>query len=268
MRGLGPIRSHRTGSRLLAHTASLLGVLVGARVIADWCSGSHHGFVPTPSSPTSRRQALFLASSVASSGILLEAPVRAAPPVITFEISVERSPDTSLGVSLDNKDEQKGLLIQSIDGGIIQKWNDENPTKAVQKGDRIVEANKKIDRTQILREVRTGKETLNLVIQRQESKPPDALQITGREGLHSNINGRWSIEFKKLNGKRVYKKDGVQGLYLMFNDCGEFQLDTKVQGGCDGFAVKTKDGWKIDGELDPNVKLQEFVPEKEAIMFT
>jgi len=33
------------------------------------------------------------------------------------------------------------LLIDSITGGLMQKWNDENPDKAVRPGDRIVEVN-------------------------------------------------------------------------------------------------------------------------------
>mmetsp|Transcript_69437 Transcript_69437/g.175034 ORF Transcript_69437/g.175034 Transcript_69437/m.175034 type:complete len:205 (-) Transcript_69437:194-808(-) len=99
---------------------------------------------------------------------------------------------------------------------------------------------------------------------------PDALSVTGRVGTRDDINGRWSMAFgKKLNGRAVYKKDGGsdsgQPYYLMVNNCNQFQMDTQVKGECDGFAVKGDDGWKIDGKVDPEVKLKPYeIPKDDA----
>lgn len=96
-------------------------------------------------------------------------------------------------------------------------------------------------------------------------KSPEALQVTGRAGPHADVNGRWSIMFgKKLNDRVVYKKDG--GLYyLMVNNCGQFQMSEKVTGDCNGFAIKTEGGWKVDGQADPAMKMKPWEESKEDI---
>mmetsp|Transcript_103743 Transcript_103743/g.206219 ORF Transcript_103743/g.206219 Transcript_103743/m.206219 type:complete len:193 (-) Transcript_103743:166-744(-) len=92
--------------------------------------------------------------------------------------------------------------------------------------------------------------------------PPDALMVTGYEGAREDVNGRWSILFGKfLNGKAVYKKDGANKAYLVLNDCGKFQMGGAASGQCDaGFAVKSEDGWAVDGKGAPEMKMKPYVP--------
>uniref|UniRef100_A0A7S3T5Z0 Uncharacterized protein n=1 Tax=Strombidinopsis acuminata TaxID=141414 RepID=A0A7S3T5Z0_9SPIT len=86
---------------------------------------------------------------------------------------------------------------------------------------------------------------------------PENLGVTGRTGKYQErINGRWTIVFgKKLNDKAVYKKDG-QSLYLMFNDCGQFQMAETAKGSCDGFGISNKGTWEFDGAPDAAVKVK------------
>ena len=79
------------------------------------------------------------------------------------------------------------------------------------------------------------------------------------------INGRWTIVFgKMLNDKAVYKKDG-QSLYLMFNDCGQFQMSTSNKGTCDGFGVNDKGTWKFDGQPDAAVKVKPVKADEQVL---
>jgi len=70
---------------------------------------------------------------------------------------------------------------------------------------------------------------------------------------------------KELNQRAVYKKDG-EDLYLMVNDCGEFQIDKKVAGECTGFArQKGKGKWDIDGAtVEGKVKVRPVVVLKKG----
>lgn len=91
--------------------------------------------------------------------------------------------------------------------------------------------------------------------EKKKERPAENLFLAGRTGSNTQVNGRWSIVFgKKLNDKVVYKKDG-ETLYLMNNDCGEFQIDRVVKGSCDGLAVKRKGVWVFEGKEDPAVKV-------------
>ncbi|CAE6914800.1 CKMT2 [Symbiodinium natans] len=54
----------------------------------------------------------------------------------------------------------------------------------------------------------------------------------------------------------VYKKDGEQ-LFLMSNDCGEFQIDTVAKASCDGsIGIKKESGWLINGKSAPDFKVR------------
>jgi len=88
------------------------------------------------------------------------------------------------------------------------------------------------------------------------AKITEAVEVTGREGSRKRINGRWGIVFgKKINGKDVYKRGG-ENLYLLFNDCGQFQMSEEAVGTCNGFGVNNKGVWSIDGQEDKLVKVK------------
>eukprot|EP00443_Scrippsiella_acuminata_P024188 CAMPEP_0115248296 /NCGR_PEP_ID=MMETSP0270-20121206/41998_1 /TAXON_ID=71861 /ORGANISM="Scrippsiella trochoidea, Strain CCMP3099" /LENGTH=227 /DNA_ID=CAMNT_0002663595 /DNA_START=9 /DNA_END=692 /DNA_ORIENTATION=+ len=88
------------------------------------------------------------------------------------------------------------------------------------------------------------------------AKAPDALLVTGREGSRKSLNGRWGIVFgKKVNGRDVYKRDG-ESFYLLYNDCGQFQMATEASGACNGFGLNNKGVWTIDGQEDKLVKVK------------
>jgi len=98
--------------------------------------------------------------------------------------------------------------------------------------------------------------------------PPKNFDISGFEGKRANVNGRWNVadgSIKELNQRAVYKKDG-EDLYLMVNDCGEFQIDKKVMGECTGFArQKGKGKWDIDGAVvEGKVKVKPVVVLKKG----
>lgn len=90
----------------------------------------------------------------------------------------------------------------------------------------------------------------------KKERPPEALIAEGYPAKAIPLNGRWSIVFgKKLNGKPVYKKDGEK-LFLMSNECGQFQIDPVAKSSCDGFGVKKESGWVIDGKPAPEFKVR------------
>jgi len=70
--------------------------------------------------------------------------------------------------------------------------------------------------------------------------------ILGKRG--PLLNGIWTIvQGKRINDRAVYKKDG-QDAYLLYNDCGSFQLAAVPSGSCDGFATETEGKWTVDGQ--------------------
>jgi len=88
------------------------------------------------------------------------------------------------------------------------------------------------------------------------SGPPEKLEVSGVSGTRFLVNGAWSIvEGKKINGRAVYKKEGSE-YYLMFNDCGAFQIATTPTGTCDGFAQESKGKWVVDGKETGAVKIK------------
>ncbi|CAK0885431.1 unnamed protein product [Prorocentrum cordatum] len=104
-----------------------------------------------------------------------------------------------------------------------------------------------------------------------ESPPQSLDDISGFEGKRTDVNGRWSCisapygGSKDLNQRAVYKKDS-QELYLMVNDCGQFQINSKVTGECTGFARQEGKGkWLIDGAtVDGKVKVKPAVTLKKG----
>lgn len=76
---------------------------------------------------------------------------------------------------------------------------------------------------------------------------PKAVDVSGLAGKRADLNGRWSqVAGQDVNSRAAYKKDG-QTSYLVFNDCGSFQLSPKASGKCDGFASEVKGKWTVDG---------------------
>jgi len=78
---------------------------------------------------------------------------------------------------------------------------------------------------------------------------PSKVEVSGIGGPPGKkLNGVWDIvEGKRINERAVYKK-GDQDLYLMYNDCEQFQISTKLSGECNGFAIENKGSWTINGE--------------------
>lgn len=58
----------------------------------------------------------------------------------------------------------------------------------------------------------------------------------------------------------MYKRAG-EDIYLTFNNCGEYQMSSDYTGECNGFGVKTQEGWKIDGQLMPSMKQKPYKDE-------
>lgn len=94
----------------------------------------------------------------------------------------------------------------------------------------------------------------------KKDKPPTNLIIEGYKGNEEEtpINGRWEATFgKKVNGGMVYKRD-AQNLYLLNNDCGQFQitLDRKKSTCDSGLAVKKETGWVVGSTEQPEMKVR------------
>mmetsp|Transcript_121951 Transcript_121951/g.316739 ORF Transcript_121951/g.316739 Transcript_121951/m.316739 type:complete len:254 (+) Transcript_121951:81-842(+) len=62
------------------------------------------------------------------------------PRFIFFEIELDKSRGSTLGVNVDRKD-GKVLYVDAITKGLISEWNSLNPHKQVVRGDAIVEVN-------------------------------------------------------------------------------------------------------------------------------
>eukprot|EP00933_Yihiella_yeosuensis_P030742 TRINITY_DN24331_c0_g1_i2.p1 TRINITY_DN24331_c0_g1~~TRINITY_DN24331_c0_g1_i2.p1 ORF type:complete len:239 (-),score=57.97 TRINITY_DN24331_c0_g1_i2:65-781(-) len=96
---------------------------------------------------------------------------------------------------------------------------------------------------------------------KKKERPPDNLLVTGVPGTPSelkNANGRWTIVLgKKISGQPVYQRDG-QSLYLLTNECEEFQISTAKpkDAACNGIATKKKGAsWTVNGKEVPDLKV-------------
>mmetsp|Transcript_120125 Transcript_120125/g.339952 ORF Transcript_120125/g.339952 Transcript_120125/m.339952 type:complete len:189 (-) Transcript_120125:132-698(-) len=69
------------------------------------------------------------------------APASAAANDNEFEITLDKTTGTKLGIDVDHQDGAT-LLIEGITGGLVEAWNNEAPAATkVQLGDRVVEVN-------------------------------------------------------------------------------------------------------------------------------
>mmetsp|Transcript_139859 Transcript_139859/g.389759 ORF Transcript_139859/g.389759 Transcript_139859/m.389759 type:complete len:143 (-) Transcript_139859:249-677(-) len=57
-----------------------------------------------------------------------------------YAITLDKSQGLRLGIDVDHQD-GVSLLIETINGGLVEAWNKANPEVAVRQGDRIVEVN-------------------------------------------------------------------------------------------------------------------------------
>lgn len=95
------------------------------------------------------------------------------------------------------------------------------------------------------------------------AEAPAKLEVTGMPLSRNKANGFWSITSQQVNSRAVYKKEGAE-LYLMFNDCGGFQMSEKISGTCDGFAQEADRKWTVDGTEVLLIKIRPVSPEKKA----
>jgi len=86
---------------------------------------------------------------------------------------------------------------------------------------------------------------------------PEYIIISGMPAPHGNADGYWKAYGQQMNQKTTYKSMG-EDLYLMVNNCGEFQISEKVTGVCNGFARQQGKGvWLVDGKkLEGQVKFK------------
>jgi hypothetical protein len=80
-----------------------------------------------------------------------------------FEITVDRSTGRSIGISVIRAGEV--LEIETVNGGLIQEWNEKNPDKQVKAGDHIKQANGISGAVGIFGELQRDKSSLQLKIQ-------------------------------------------------------------------------------------------------------
>mmetsp|Transcript_108432 Transcript_108432/g.192052 ORF Transcript_108432/g.192052 Transcript_108432/m.192052 type:complete len:129 (-) Transcript_108432:20-406(-) len=66
--------------------------------------------------------------------------VAAAIKKIEYTIILDKSAGTKLGMDVDMQD-GGSLVVESVKGGLAEKWNDENPGMTVKPKDHIVEVN-------------------------------------------------------------------------------------------------------------------------------
>mmetsp|Transcript_97115 Transcript_97115/g.202858 ORF Transcript_97115/g.202858 Transcript_97115/m.202858 type:complete len:139 (+) Transcript_97115:89-505(+) len=90
------------------------------------------------------------------SGIADKIPTAAAGREKEIVITLQKRAEDRLGVDVDHQD-GVSLLIDEITEGLVKSWNDANPDKKVEKGDRIVEVNG--NRGEVLRLVEECKKT-------------------------------------------------------------------------------------------------------------
>lgn len=64
----------------------------------------------------------------------------AALPSVEFDISLDKTEGTKLGIDVDRQD-GKTMLITSINDGLVQGWNEANSDQQVRPGDRVVAVN-------------------------------------------------------------------------------------------------------------------------------
>mmetsp|Transcript_43932 Transcript_43932/g.125745 ORF Transcript_43932/g.125745 Transcript_43932/m.125745 type:complete len:230 (+) Transcript_43932:92-781(+) len=97
-------------------------------------------------------------------------------------------------------------------------------------------------------------------IEPAEAKEPEGVIVSGN-GPRKEVFGKWTLVLgTKRNGKAVYKRDGADSLYLVYNDCDQFQMSMSKDGTCDGFGKNVKGVWEFDGQPAPDVKVKPITP--------
>mmetsp|Transcript_18682 Transcript_18682/g.43412 ORF Transcript_18682/g.43412 Transcript_18682/m.43412 type:complete len:267 (-) Transcript_18682:104-904(-) len=90
------------------------------------------------------------------------------------------------------------------------------------------------------------------------------IEVFGLPNDYFKANGIYSqIEGKSLNGRGVFKRDGAE-FYLFLNECGEFTVDSKLEG-CKGFAKEAGGKWYIDGEESKKFKVKPVESKAEKV---
>merc|ERR1712203_1331739 len=58
--------------------------------------------------------------------------------VKTFKVELMRPHGTILGINVDQQTEGQALPVSGIMEGVVMKWNNDNPSHAIQPGDKII----------------------------------------------------------------------------------------------------------------------------------
>merc|ERR1712187_689822 len=82
-----------------------------------------------------------------------------------FAIILDRTEGMRLGVDVDHQDGMT-LLIECINGGLVEAWNDAHPHRKVKPGDRIVEVNDIRDDLLLLLDECKKNQVLRLMLRR------------------------------------------------------------------------------------------------------
>jgi hypothetical protein len=88
---------------------------------------------------------------------------------LTFEVELVKGQDgpQRLGVDVLHDVGTRGLLVRRINGGLVQAWNDTNPSQSVHVGDRIIEVDGNCGSGEVLiQHVRDAGSPLKLVLAR------------------------------------------------------------------------------------------------------
>jgi len=101
----------------------------------------------------------------ASSAMQALAASPQAPYEFTINIDRSKSQDTPLGAAVDGSD-NKTLVIEEVRAGLLQEWNNNNPTQVVEPGDRIVAVNGQRGHSRVLAEALIAPRLLVLTIYR------------------------------------------------------------------------------------------------------
>merc|ERR1719210_2886937 len=87
-----------------------------------------------------------------------------------FAITLDKSEGTRLGIDVDHQD-GTSLLIENINGGLVEAWNDAHPDQKVKQGDRIIEVNSiRDDVLQLVDECKKN-QVLCLKLRREQLRP-------------------------------------------------------------------------------------------------
>eukprot|EP00929_Paragymnodinium_shiwhaense_P001117 TRINITY_DN101339_c0_g1_i1.p1 TRINITY_DN101339_c0_g1~~TRINITY_DN101339_c0_g1_i1.p1 ORF type:complete len:306 (-),score=55.98 TRINITY_DN101339_c0_g1_i1:160-1032(-) len=83
----------------------------------------------------------------------------------------------------------------------------------------------------------------------KDKTAPPRVEVSGVMAPYGKANGLWSIvPGKQVNDRAVYELDSQdREWYLVYNNCGQFQLGSTMTGECDGWAIEKKGEWEQNG---------------------